>query len=81
VCRKDSNKAQVVITIHFTVFKRSVIAVASYLTIFSEYRTVFSIRFHTAFTESLVKIVPVFNFMDWAWQMVGVALQKVCTYP
>jgi len=64
VYRKDSNKAQVVITIHFTVFKRNVIAVASNLTIFSEYRTVLAIRFHTPSTVSLVKIVPIFNFMD-----------------
>ena len=40
VYRKDPNKAQVVITIHFTVFKRNVIAEASNLPIFSEYRTV-----------------------------------------
>jgi hypothetical protein len=64
VCRKDSNEAQVVITIYFTVFKRIVIAVASKLTIFSEYRTVFGIRFHIPSTVSLRKIVPIFNVMD-----------------
>jgi len=62
--RKDSNKAQVVITIHFTVFEWNVIAVASNLTTYSENRTVLGIRFHTPSTVSLVKIVSVFNFMD-----------------
>jgi len=54
----------VVISIHFTVFRRNVIAVASNLTIFSEYRSVLAVRFHTPSTVSLVKIVPIFNFMD-----------------
>jgi len=64
VYRKDSHKAQVVITVHFTVFEWNVIAVACNLTRFSEYRTVLGIRFPTPFTVSLVKIVPIFNFMD-----------------
>jgi hypothetical protein len=56
VYRKDSNKTQVVISIHFTVFKRNVIAMASNLTIFSEYRSVLAKRFrnrlHSVFSKN-----------------------------
>jgi hypothetical protein len=64
VYRKDSNKAQMVITIYFTMYQRNVMALASNFTIVSGYWTVLGIRFHTPSAVSLGKIVPFFNFMD-----------------